>query len=217
MAELYSKFLEFFYVSLGFQQLAAILTVIGIPIIFFKLFFWRARHEIYFDPKETYHEVILVDRTNKPLSYWLQLMVKNNGYEISKNVEAYLPKILIKKDSKFQKLEEFRAPVKLKWSHEKGIFPIDILPKESRRLDICFICKSDPILYLMAESFPSGTIKNELPIGDYVFIIKVVSENSLTPATFNFHVVWNGRWKELKGDDEYQIKNFRIYNKKIKI
>jgi len=212
---MYYDFLNFLKTSPWFQQLAAILTIIGIPILLLKLIFYKAKHKIFFEPKETYYEVKLVDHQGQPQSFWLHLMVKNTGYEISKNAEAYLSEIWIKeKTGLFKKLEEFRAPVKLKWAHEADIYPIDILPKEERRLDVCYICQNENILYLMARGFPSGTLKNTLPVGDYLFFIKVVSENSLTPSTFIFNVTWNGQWRTLRGS-EY-IKNFRIYRNPIK-
>lgn len=212
---MYQNFLNFLKTSLWLQQLAAILTIIGIPIIVLKLIFYKAKHKIFFDPKETYHEVKLVDHAGQPQSFWLHLMVKNTGYEISKNTEAYLSEIWIKdKIGVFKKFEEFRSPVKLKWAHEADIYPIDILPKEKRRLDICYICQNENILYLMARSFPSGTVKNTLLAGDYLFFIKVISENSLTPATFIFNVVWDGHWRTLKGNR--YINNFKIYKRPIK-
>jgi hypothetical protein len=212
---MYYDFVNFLKTSPWFPQLAAILTIIGIPTLLLKLIFYKAKHKIFFDPKETYHEVKLVDHPGQPQSFWLHLMVENRGYEISKNAEAYLSEIWVKdKTDLFKKLEEFRAPVKLKWAHEADIHPIDILPKEKRRLDVCYICQNENILYLMARGFPSGTLKNAIPIGNYLFFIKVVSENSLTPSTFIFNVTWNGQWKTLNGS-EY-IRNFRIYKAPIK-
>jgi len=195
--------------SLWPQQIAAFLTIIGIPIFLLKFVFYKARHKIYFDAKETYHEVKLLDHPNQPQSFWLHLMVKNNGYELSKNTEAYLSEIWIR-DNYYIKIEDFRAPVKLKWAHEEDIYPIDILPKEKRRLDICYICENEKILHLMSKGFPSGSIKNKLIPGDYVFIIKVVSENSLTPAEFYFKVEWDGTWRNIKGSK--YVKSFSLYD-----
>lgn len=212
---MYQDLLNFMETSPWFQQLAAILTIIGIPIFLLKLIFYKAKHKIYFDPEETYHEVKLVDYQNQPQSFWLHLMVENKGYEISKKAEPYLSEIWFKeKNGFYKKLKEFKSPVKLKWAHEANIYPIDILPKEKRRLDVCYICQGENILHLMAEGFPSGTIKNALPAGDYLFFIKIISENSLTPATFIFNVICDGQWRTLKGNK--YVKNFKIYNDPIK-
>jgi hypothetical protein len=198
-----------------FQQVAAILTIIGIPIFILKLFVYKARHKIFFDPKETYHEVKIVNHNGQPQSFWLHLMVKNKGYEISKNAEAYLSEIWIKQENNsYKKFEDFKSPVKLKWAHEASIYPIDILPKEKRRLDVCYICQNEKILYIMAEWFPSGTVKNKLLPGDYLFFITVVSDSALIPSNFVFNIVWDGQWRTLKGNK--YVNNFKIYRKPIK-
>lgn len=194
---------------LGVQQWAAILTIVGIPTIFFKILFYKAKHKISFEPKETYHEATLVDQPGTPQSFWIQLMVKNKGYEVSKNSEAYLSDVWLRENGRYKRVNEFRAPVKLKWSHEEDIFPINILPRERRRLDVCYICEGQDILHIMAKGFPSGTIKNTLKPADYLFIIKTISDNSLSPAEFILNVNWNGEWKNLKG--QKYVKSFQIY------
>lgn len=197
------------------QQIAAIVTIVGIPYAIFKLTVFKAKHKILFLPKETYHEAMLTDRPDTPQSLWLQLMVKNKGFEISRNAEAHLVEIWTRSPKKsFQKLSEFRAPVQLKWSHEGRISPIDILPRESRRLDVCFICQGEKILNLMAEGFPSGTIKNKIPPGNYIFIIKVISKNKPAPTDFLFEVYWDGKWKTLKG--KKYVRGFKMFKKPVK-
>lgn len=197
-----------------FQQIAAVLTIVGIPYAFLKLVIYKARHKIYFDARETYHEVKLVDYENQPQSFWLHLMVKNNGFEISKKAEAYVSEIWILENKRYKKLQGFNSPVKLKWAHEADIYPIDILPKEKRRLDICFICKNEEILHIMARGFPSGSIKNMLEPNAYLFVVKVVSDNSLMPAEFILQVTWDGEWRTLKGDK--YVKSFRVYKNPVK-
>lgn len=198
-----------FWRSIPWQQVAAVLTVIGIPYAFVRLVVYKARHKISFLPEETYHEVTLLDHPRRPLSYWLQLMVRNKGFEMSKNAEAYISEIWIKDpNTSFQKVEDFRAPVKLKWSHEDTISPVDILPRHSRRLDVCFICNGERILHLMSKGFPSGTIKNELDPGEYIFEIVVISANSLRPVRFLFSVKWDGKWKTIKGRSH--VANFKL-------
>lgn len=209
-----NSFFTFLEKTSWLQQIAALLTIIGIPYAFLKLVIYKARHKIFFKVDETYHKVVLVDFPNQPWSIWLHLMVRNKGYEISKDVEAYLSEIWSKHNNSYKKLDAFKAPVKLKWAHEKDIHPIDILPKENRRLDVCFICQNQNILYLEAEGFPSGTIKNILGPGDYLFIIKVVSKNGLIPAKFIFNVIWDGQWNTIKGEN--YLKNFRIYRRPVK-
>ena len=194
------------------SQISALLTIIAIPYAFLRLVVYRAKHKISFQPEETYHQATLLDHPLKPQSLWLQLMVKNKGFEISKNAEAYISEIWKKENNKsFCKLKDFRAPVKLKWSHEAAILPIDILPKHARRLDVCFICEGENILHLMSQGFPSGTIKNEIVYGEYIFEIIVVSENSLRPARFLLNVEWDGKWKSIIGKP--YIKNFTFTKK----
>jgi len=209
--------LDFLEKTPWFQQLASIFAIIGAPSIVSIVL--KTRHKIFFEPKETYHERRLVDRADRPRSFWLHLMVKNKGYKTSKSAEGYISEIWIKKENKiwantYSKLEEFMSPVKLKWAHELEIHPIDILPKQPRRLDVCFIVQNEPILHLVAKGFASGTIKNKLAPGNYIFMIKVVSDNSLRPTTFPFSVIWDGKWKTLQGNK--YIKNFRFYGNPIK-
>lgn len=207
--------IKFWELTPWLQQIAALLTIVAIPYVFIKLVIYKARHKVSFQSEETYQEVTLLDHPLKPQSLWLQLMVKNKGFEISKRAEAYLAEIWKKEAGKtFIKVRDFRAPVKLKWSHEGKIEPIDILPRHSRRLDVCYICSGEQILRLMAEAFPSGTIKNELGIGEYVFEIVVVSENSLRPAKFLFNVQWDGHWKQIVGRN--YLKNFTLGGKPIR-
>jgi len=207
--------LKFWESTPWLQQFAALLTIVAIPYAFIKLVIYKARHRVSFQPEETYQEATLLDHPSKPQSLWLQLMVKNKGFEISKRAEAYIAEIWKKEAGKaFVKVTDFRAPVKLKWSHEGKIEPIDILPRHSRRLDVCYICNGEKILRLMAETFPSGTIKNELEVGEYVFEIVVVSENSLRPARFLFNVQWDGYWKQIVGRN--YLKSFILGGKPIR-
>ncbi|MFH1392376.1 MAG: hypothetical protein ABIG90_01685 [bacterium] len=191
----------------------------AIPIILLKLIFYQARLKIFFKPCETYHERKLVDCAAQPQSFWLHLMVKNKGYEISKNTEAYLSKIWIQQTNKFwakscTKFDDFMSPVKLKWAHEADIYPIDILPKEQRRLDVCYIIEKDDILHIMTKGFASGTVKNILLPGSYVFAIRIVSENSPFLAKFLFSINWDGKWKTLKGSK--YVQPFRLYRRLVK-
>ena len=204
--------LKFWESTLWLQQFAALLTIVAIPYAFINLVIYKARHRISFQLEETYHEATLLNHQLRPQSLWLQLMVKNKGFEISKRAEAYIAGIWKKEAGKmFVKVRGFRSPVKLKWSHEGKIEPVDILPRRSRRLDVCYICNGEQILRLMAEAFPSGTIKNELEVGEYVFEIVVVSENSLRPAGFLFNVQWNGHWKKIVGKN--YLKSFALVGK----
>jgi hypothetical protein len=66
----------------------------------------------------------------------------------------------------------------------------------------------------MAKGFPSGSIKNKLNPGIYLFIINVISQNNLMPARFIFKINWDGEWKTLRGSK--YIKSFRIYRKPVK-
>lgn len=202
------------------QQIASLFTIIAIPYAFFRYVFYKTKLKISFQPKETYHEVILISHPKQPQSFWLQLMIKNNGFEVAKKSEAYLSQIWRKEQkNNYKKLEEFRAPVKLKWAHEAQIFPIDILPKSIRRLDVCYICQGEQILYLMTEGFAGGTIKNQISYGSYVFEIIALSENGIKPSRFLFEVTWDGQWRTLLGDSyvksfklaRYPTKSFRRY------
>ncbi|MFZ2038677.1 MAG: hypothetical protein WAV11_01960 [Minisyncoccia bacterium] len=197
-------------------QVAAFLTIIAIPYALFKLIFYKAKFKIFFSPKETYYEVKLLDHPSRPQSYWIHLMAKNRGFEISKNTEAYLTEIWIKNEKglNYSRIDEFRAPVKLKWAHEAQIAPVDVLPKHKRRLDVCYICEGEQILRIMAQAFPSGSIKNELLPGDYIFIIHVVSDNGLRPARFLLNISWDGKWRTLKGGN--YVKPFRLTAEPVK-
>jgi len=66
----------------------------------------------------------------------------------------------------------------------------------------------------MTQGFPSGSIKNAIEPNDYLFLVKVVGENSLTPVEFIFQVSWNGEWKTLSGNK--YVKSFKIYKKPVK-
>lgn len=152
------EFLDIIKTTPWFQQVAAILTIAAIPYAFFRLVICRVRHKIRFISKETYHEVKLVDYPGQPQSFWLHLMVKNQGWELSRDTEGYLQEIWFRNNNrwirKYDRLDQFRAPVKLKWAHENSIHPIDILPRKSRRIDVCYICQNVNLLHIMAEAFP---------------------------------------------------------------
>jgi len=183
-----------------FQQIAALLTIIGIPYALLRFAIYKAKLKTYFKEKETYHEVKALDHYNQPQSIWLHLMVKNKGFELAKKTEAYLSQVWIKdKDDNYKKLEGFRSPIKLKWSHEADWSPVDILPRHARRLDICYICQGEAILYLVTNEHPSGTIQRRLAPDQYVFDIVIVSDNSFKPSRFLFQVGWDGEWKTIKG------------------
>ncbi|MDO8471182.1 MAG: hypothetical protein Q7S49_01050 [bacterium] len=188
------------------QQIAALLTIIAIPYAILRFVIYKAKLKTSFKENETYHEVKVIDHYNQPQSLWLHLMVRNKGFELAKKTQAYLSQVWIK-DKTYKKLDDFRSPVKLKWSHEADMSTIDILPRHSRRLDICYICEGDNILYLVTTEHPSGTIQRRLNPGKYVFDIVVVSDNSFRPSRFLFHVNWGGKWKTIKGDS--YVRSFR--------
>jgi|GEM_PF-1067435 len=207
-------FIYFLENTRWFGQIAAIITIVALPYAFIKLFAYKAKHKIYFDPKETYHERKLCDHEGQPQSFWVHLMVKNKGFELSKKAEAYISEIWKKENNNYKKLSDFNSPIKLKWAHEAKIEPIDIFPREKRRLDVCYICQDQKNLYLVAYGFPSGSIKNIIGFGDYLFVIKVVSENSLTPAQFILRVEWDGEWRTITGGK--YVKSFRLYKSPVK-
>jgi hypothetical protein len=209
------NFVYFFENTKWFGQIASIITILTLPCVFVKLIIYKAKHKIYFDPKETYHERQLSNCEGQPQSVWLHLMVKNKGFELSKKAEAYISEIWEKENNNYKKLSDFNSPVKLKWAHEAKIEPVDIFPREKRRLDVCYICQNQKKLHLAAYGgFPSGSIKNIIDFGDYLFVIKVVSENSLTPAQFILRVEWDGEWKTITG--EKYVKSFRSYKNPVK-
>jgi len=200
--------------NLWVQQAADIVTIIGIPYAILILTFYRAKLKTYFRTNETYHEVMALDHYNQPQSIWLQLMVKNNGFELAKQTQAYLSQVWSKSDKKYEKLKNFNAPVKLKWSHETNISPIDILPWHSRRLDVCYICEGETILYLVTNEHPSGSVQKRLNPGEYIFDILVVGDNCFKPSRFLFKVFWDGKWKTISGKSF--VRSFRYASKPAK-
>lgn len=192
------------------QTISASLTIIAIPYaILYSILrlFYKVRHKTAFIISETYHQVVLVDHPGQPQSFWVQVMVKNLGFEVSRGAETYLSEIWKEEKGRFSTLKDFKAPVKLKWSHEADIYPIDILPRESRRLDVCFTCEGEQTLYLMAKGFPSGSIKNTLDVGNYIFILTTVSQNAIFPERFLLSVKWDGAWRSLEAQGF--VKSFR--------
>jgi len=179
------------------QQIESLFVIAGLPALFIKWFFYRPRLKLKFDPKETYHEVFEVGR--KKNSLWLHLMCENNGFVEAKAVNGFLTKVYNFDTEKcsYKENHEFRSQIILKWAHEDDFSPRNILPRDKRRLDVCFIYEDDSQLYFSTKYYPSGTAKT-LPPGKYLLEIVVTGDNINHPAKYKLCILWSGEWKGLK-------------------
>jgi len=179
------------------QQVESLFVIAGLPTLVIKWIFYRPRLKLKFDPKETYHEAFEVGR--KKNSLWLHLMCENNGFVEAKAVNGFLTKVYNFDPERhcYKENNEFRSQLILKWAHEDDFSPRNILPRDKRRLDVCFIYQDDSQLYFSTKYYPSGTAKT-LPRGKYKLEVIVTGDNINHPAKYNMCILWNGMWKGIK-------------------
>jgi hypothetical protein len=190
------------------QQLESLVVIFGVPAALIGWFFNRL--ELKFVPKETYHEVLEVGR--QKMSLWLHLVCKNNGWAEAKQTSGFLTKVynLDSETNNYILDESFRSQIILKWAHEDNYNPYNILPRNKRRLDVCYIYEDDESdLFFSTPYYPSGTARKLNP-GRFLLEIVVTGENVKIPAQYLLGVFWDGKWKGLKGE-RLSLKSFKIY------
>lgn len=214
--DFFQEIKEFLETAIWLQQLEALFIIVGIPISLFKLFFPRLR--VYFDPKETYHEVSLVNydgtpQQGNPISFWIHAMVKNKAFGESKKAVVYLQEVWELVGKSYKPLNNFNVALVLKWSHEKYVVPKNILPRAKRRVDMGHIQNNSSIFVIETEHFPSGTIR-DLGLGHYLFVLVATADNTIFPSREILKVTWNGIYKNLECN--YFVHSFRRYTQPVK-
>lgn len=204
------------------EAVQAVLVTLGIPLAIVKWLFFRPRLKLRFVPKETYHERLVPTGQQ---TYWLHLMCFNTGFVEAKKAQGYVTRVFeyVSSTGACVEKEGFLNRINLKWAHEsiEEDFPKDILPRENKRLDICYIYQNCSELYFSSKLFPRGS-QQILDPGKYVFEIVVSGENVDRPAKFHLGVSWDGTWKglvfykpELRDLRLYKaspaIKSFKLY------
>jgi len=181
------------------EAISAIVVIAGVPIILIRLIFslpYKIRIKLYFDSKETYHQLPEVNSGRD--SFWLHLMAKNkSSFTDVKNAQGFVSSVWRIQDSKKYIYTSFRSQIKLKWAHENDFEPKDIIRGYKRRLDVCFALENNENLYFVTEFYPSGT-QRFLPPGDYIFLINLTAENLPRSESYLLRVIWNGKYTELR-------------------
>lgn len=179
--------------SILLQTISAVVVILGLPAIFFR---WirKPKIKLYFDSKETYHNVLAVDIQKYTL--WIHIMARNKSLTDIKNAQGFVSSVWEIKNREKHILPLFRNQIKIKWAHENDYNPRDILRKSKKRLDVCYSVDGDNILYLSTQRHPSGT-QMSLNIGEYIFLINLIAENAPSKS-YLLHIIWNGNYSELK-------------------
>ena len=191
------------------QQVEAMFVIAGLPILIVKWFFSQPKLKLKFDSKETYLEALEVGRGKNSL--WLHLICSNNGFVEAKRTNGFLIKVYNFDPEKhcYKENNDFKSQIILKWAHEENHDPRNILPRNKRRLDVCFIYEGDSQLYFATKYYPSGTAKT-LPPGQYLLDIVVTGDNISYPTRYKLPVLWDGTWRGLKVFRP-PIKSFKLY------
>ncbi len=183
------------------QAVSAIVVIGGLPVIFIGWIIsilYKVGVKIYFDPKETYHQLPEVNSGRD--SFWLHVMVKNkSSFTDIKNAQGFVSSVWGIQNGKKYIYSSFRSQIKLKWAHEKDFNPKDIIKRYKKRLDVCFALDGDKNLYFSTEYYPSGT-QRFLPPGEYVFLINLTADNLPHSKSYLLHVFWNGEYTKLKAE-----------------
>ena len=181
------------------DAISAIIVIIGLPVIFIKWLIsipYKVAIKIYFDPKETYHQ--LPEMRSRKDSFWLHLIVKNkSSFTDIKNAQGFVSSVWGLQDNKKYIYTSFRSQIKLKWAHENDFGPRDIIRGHKRRLDVCFALENDENIYFATEFYPSGT-QRFLPPGEYIFLINITAENLPHSESYLLQVTWNGKYTDLR-------------------
>lgn len=175
------------------QTISAIVIIMGLPAIFFR---WirKPKVKLYFDPKETYHNVFAVDI--KKYTLWIHIMVKNKSLTDIRNAQGFVSAVWEIKDGEKHILPLFRNQIKVHWAHENDYNPKDIIRRNKKRLDVCYSVDGDKILYLATQHHPSGT-QMSLNTGEYILLMNLTAEN-ISSKSYLLRVIWNGNYTELK-------------------
>lgn len=154
----------------------------------------KAKLELYFDEKETYHIRSLYNTNPLQEGLFLHVMVKNTSDVIAKNCYGELVEVQELKDETYSRAEAF-APVDLGWAH-KGLVKMDIDKALPRPLDICSTTEGSDLFAVMTDSRPNG-IQKQFPKGTYKIKVRVTGEN--TGFSYGYFLIeFDGNWKNIK-------------------
>lgn len=159
----------------------------------------KAKLKIYYDKKETYHNLPILNINPVKNGMFLHVMVKNERKLLAKNCYAELIDVHEFKDEKYFKVKTFTAPVILKWAHEDFNKKLDIDNDIPRRLDICHIIDDFNYFLFMTSGGPRG-IQTKFLSGKYKIKVRVKGDN--TDFSYGeFSIDFDGNWKNIKIDN----------------
>ncbi|HEX9916891.1 MAG TPA: hypothetical protein VGB16_04065 [candidate division Zixibacteria bacterium] len=187
---------------------------IGVVLLVLYQEFWRTpKLEVEFDQnkegfcryasvnwviKHIPNRLVYCEIDQSVLTYWVRIKVINIGKTVAKNVVGRVNEMFCIKDNKVTFCQPF-DPCILHWVGQKGddLNLIDVNKKEYYYLDILFIEKDDPCVYINTDLNQTRGIKYNWEAGDYLLKIALYSENA-KPVSKTLRVVWNGKWNEIE-------------------
>lgn len=155
--------------------------------------------EIYYDEKETYLKARDLAFQGIVANFG-HVMVRNKGRTIAKNCIGKLKSIELYKDNKFQAVPEYKSAMDLKWAHEEDIYPKDIDPNDSIRLDLCYAHDGLDIIHFFTKKYPNGS-QTDFPPGLYKVRIRVNCDNAKSVEKYFTVLLKPGDFNSLKIDN----------------
>lgn len=159
----------------------------------------KAVLKMYYDKKETYHNVPIANITPVKNGLFLHTMVKNEKNILGKNCYGELVEVQEYRNGVFSKVPTFTAPVILKWAHEDFGKKLDIDKDVPRRLDVCHTIDGFDYFLFMTAGGPRG-IQTQFPKGKYKIKVRVKGDN--TDFSYGEYLIdFDGTWNKIKIDN----------------
>jgi hypothetical protein len=176
---------------LGFALL--LMGVIGGLHSFYKWIkelLFKPKVDLFFSEMETFNKVR--DAKSNQKLIFVHIAVKNRSNKIVKNAKAFLTAVMkIGEKGEKERLPEFNAKLPLNWANSGGQFIMDLLERESTRIDLFCMPVDLQCLLICTGPEPAGTMKAFTQTGKFLLKAQVISDNSPN-ETISLIMDWKG-------------------------
>jgi len=172
----------------AFGTVGAVVVALFGPIAW--RWWWTARLEIGFEPREPYCRRTWLMEEGSPESLWVRVKVTNRGRGTARRCKGKMTAVYASDGS----LREDRDPMLLHWAGmtvERGLEPLDLARHESQFLDVVYTKSREPNVLIATDPTPAGFLKILEPRQIHRVTLAAYSDNT-EPVTADFEITFDG-------------------------